>query len=287
MANPVKSLDDLIRRVGDAGTIRAYHGSPVPDHFDRFDAKFINSGEGNQAFGYGHYSAQQQGVADNYRRSLSYKRLRETFLNTLPQDADGGDVMAALPTFDHRQQRFLRELAENDWLGFDYPAQAIGQSLGRQSGFAGYDVSDAAHAARGQLGTGYELEIAYPESALLDLDAPISSQPQQIQEALGDFAKAPWHFSLGPDDWRGRNAYIEMANKMFGGASQGGQREASEFLAGRGVPGVRYLDGASRPGSEGTRNYVMFPGTEDSIRILRKYGMMAPVAAEAVSQTEE
>jgi hypothetical protein len=31
----------------------------------------------------------------------------------------------------------------------------------------------------------------------------------------------------------------------------------------------------------------MFPGTEDSIRILRKYGMMAPIAAGAAAGGEE
>jgi len=34
-------------------------------------------------------------------------------------------------------------------------------------------------------------------------------------------------------------------------------------------------------GGELSRNFVAFPGTEDSIRILRKYGMMAPIAAGA------
>jgi hypothetical protein len=51
-----------------------------------------------------------------------------------------------------------------------------------------------------------------------------------------------------------------------------------------GIPGVRYLDEGSRAAKKGTHNYVMFPGTEDSIRILRKYGLLAPVAAGAAAQ---
>jgi hypothetical protein len=31
----------------------------------------------------------------------------------------------------------------------------------------------------------------------------------------------------------------------------------------------------------------MFPGTEDSIRILRKYGLLAPMAVGAASQGQE
>lgn len=38
--------------------------------------------------------------------------------------------------------------------------------------------------------------------------------------------------------------------------------------------------------NELTRNYVMFPGSEDSIRILRKYGILAPVAAGAAQQEQ-
>jgi hypothetical protein len=58
---------------------------------------------------------------------------------------------------------------------------------------------------------------------------------------------------------------------------------ASRKLLDAGIPGLRYLDANSRHWGQGTRNYVMFPGTEDSIRILRKYGIMAPIAAGASS----
>jgi hypothetical protein len=46
---------------------------------------------------------------------------------------------------------------------------------------------------------------------------------------------------------------------------------------------MRYLDEHSRGAKAGTRNIVAFPGTEDSIRILRKYGVMAPIAAGATA----
>jgi len=50
-----------------------------------------------------------------------------------------------------------------------------------------------------------------------------------------------------------------------------------------GVPGIKYLDGFSRAAGTGTRNYVMFPGTEDSITILRKYGLLPAVGAGAAA----
>jgi hypothetical protein len=51
----------------------------------------------------------------------------------------------------------------------------------------------------------------------------------------------------------------------------------------QGVPGIRYLDGGSRRAGQGTRNYVMFPGTEDQIRILRKYAVPGAIGAGAAS----
>jgi hypothetical protein len=61
---------------------------------------------------------------------------------------------------------------------------------------------------------------------------------------------------------------------------------ASRKLLDAGIPGLRYLDANSRHLGQGTRNYVMFPGTEDSIRILRKYGIMAPIASGAAAEGE-
>jgi len=156
-------LDDAgegVRRM-----IRAFHGSPSPEHFDSFDPRYIGTGEGAQAYGYGHYSAQNKDVADEYRRNLSYRKLRDDFLYQLDERAEPEEVMDVIDSFDPRQQQFLRQLSEEDWLGFDYPSQAITQALGRKSGFAGYDVAEEAQRAREQMGTGYEIEIGYPEES--------------------------------------------------------------------------------------------------------------------------
>jgi hypothetical protein len=61
---------------------------------------------------------------------------------------------------------------------------------------------------------------------------------------------------------------------------------ASRLLAEQGVPGIRYLDSGSRTAGDGTRNYVVFPGAEDSIRILRKFGLAAPIAAGAMQDQQ-
>ena len=292
----------LVDLAGDAvrGVIRAFHGSPNPNHFDRFDASRIGTGEGAQAFGLGHYSAQRQDVADGYRRALSYRKFRDDFLDNLDEQSDSDEVIDSIGVFDPRQQQFLRELAGADWLGFDYPSQAISQSLGRQSGFAGYDVPESLHSAREQLGTGYELEIQHPESSLLDWDAPIYKQPDVVLNALDRLGMPTTRDSSvsaadagllrsaygtpSPGALSGSVIYKVLGNSQLPASGAERYRAASERLLSAGVPGIRYLDQGSRhSGPSGTRNYVMFPGTEDSISILRKYGLLpATLGAEGL-----
>jgi hypothetical protein len=47
----------------------AYHGSP--HDFNKFSLEYINTGEGNQAYGWGLYFAESKNVADNYKSKLS------------------------------------------------------------------------------------------------------------------------------------------------------------------------------------------------------------------------
>jgi len=48
-----------------------------------------------------------------------------------------------------------------------------------------------------------------------------------------------------------------------------------------GIPGIKYLDQGSRGAGDGTRNYVIFPGNEHLIAILRKYGL--PISAAGLA----
>ena len=282
---------------GDAvrSVIRSYHGSPLPEHFDKFDSSFLGSGQGAETYAHGHYSAQNPAVAEDYRRSLSYKKLKADFLGALPQDADADEVGEAIQYFDPRQQRFLGALNDNDWLGYDYPSQAISASM-RKDGLSGVDATDELVDARKNLGTGYELAIDLPEHSLLDWDATARSQSPGMLAAFDDAwsrvadpgahkffhvgghkdpqLASQWHnYGLTRGSRSGQDVWHAMV-------SMHGPRGAAERLVGHGVPGVRYLDSGSRGGAEGaTRNYVVFPGAEDAIRILRKFAWLAPIAA--------
>ena len=92
------------------GSLKAYHGSPAKfapvegKPLGAFDDRFINTGEGAQAYGYGHYLAENEGVAQGYRKKLSGPRPDHT-----------GEIAP----------EFKAALNAEDYLGFDSPRQAI------------------------------------------------------------------------------------------------------------------------------------------------------------------
>lgn len=68
----------------------------------------------------------------------------------MPYDTAAEDVMAGLADFSPAEQRVLRELEASDWLGFDYPSQAMDAIL--QPGPASrFDMSPSLLAARADL----------------------------------------------------------------------------------------------------------------------------------------
>jgi hypothetical protein len=298
--------DGLVRYADEAGdavrsVIRAFHGSPSGQHFDKFDAAHIGSGEGNQAYSYGHYSAQDPAIADWYRKNLSRRRMRNEWREELADDSAPEDVQWLIDTgyFDDRQAKLLRALGGDDWLGFDYPSQAVDQALS-PSGVKNYDPSPELADAVKNIGTGYELEIGVQPHTLLDWDRPLSVQPHardavvKIADQSPDSQARGSLRSLIDADATGKAAYHGIADTLYdpNAIAIGGRRTVSRIDASRalhesGVPGVQYLDANSRGSGQGLRNVVVFPGAEDSIRILRKYAIPGAVGTGVASQYEE
>lgn len=87
---------------------------------------------------------------------------------------------------------------------------------------------------------------------MLDWDAPIKTQSEVIQR----LAKQE---GLDPDDFGGDLAF------RLGVRSP----EAVKLLRDQGVLGVKYFDQASRRKDKANQNFVVFPGGEDQIKILK------------------
>lgn len=80
---------------------------------------------------------------DARSRSRSLADIKRDFLAALPEDADFDEALEAAKSgaFSPEQAAVLDALATDDWLGFDYPAQAISAALGRD--LANFDASPA------------------------------------------------------------------------------------------------------------------------------------------------
>ena len=281
MANPER-LSHILGAVAGAAPeskyIRAYHGSPYD--FRRFGFDNISGGEGAQAVGHGLYFGSHRGTGEFYRY--------QPHGNVLV--VDGDEIARGFQLKGAKTPADSPHLTQAIQSGTITPEEAEALLVGRSWNDYGtgmdnihFHASHAKDPARqamlhrakrslmGRLdveprGYVYEVDIQHPESSLLDWDAPLAKQPFVV-DRLGPLARP-----LLDDEATGRSVYDWFR------AWHGNPVKASEALSSQhGIPGLKYYDAGGRA-TTGTRNYVMFPGTEDSIRILRKYGLLAPMA---------
>jgi hypothetical protein len=121
---------------------------------------------------------------------------------------------------------------------------------------------------------GHMYKVDLPDekiARMLDWDVPLSQQPEAVRRAL-DVLDADSKKLLVGQDPKGAKLYELLASTdAFAGSGPMGVA-ASKHLRGGGVPGIRYLDGGSRGAGSGTRNFVVFPGEENALRILERNG---------------
>lgn len=262
---------DAIRQL--SKPIRAYHGSPYD--FDAFDASKIGTGEGAQAYGHGLYFAGNEAVAKDYRDRL------KGMVDAPVPEALGDELQGVIKEVRRLAER--RSAAKGDeWHALD---RALADLHVRHQ-----DVQHRIREASYNPGHMYEVEIGYPEEALLDYDRPFAT-PGGIRGAAvlrqenPDILTKPMLRALRDGSWR-FESYAGWQNAAEALARLPKTQSGAQALMEAGVPGVRYLDQGSRAAGDGTRNYVIFPGAEDRIRILRKYGLLAPMAAGAAMEEQ-
>jgi len=249
------------------GAATVYHGSPY--RFQRFDPTKIGSGEGAQAYGYGHYVAESPGVAATYRDMLAGKEQdlvnnaiqRSVAFGNSPRDAL---ILEGFPKdkISPDLEKSFRKIVEGTNADGTVTNAAIRE----------YQNLKKLVPAEGSL---YTIDLPDPAIArMLDYDRPFSQQTPEVRKMLQDAE------IVGKDDWlisgmKGREIY----NRASFGApvklplrQQDDQIFASQRLREAGIPGIRYLDQGSRGAGAGTSNFVVFPGEEDLLRILSVNG---------------
>jgi hypothetical protein len=261
-----------------------WHGSP--HKFDAFDSSKIGTGEGAQAYGHGLYLAEAPGVATEYRRTLS-AGVPEVLVNG--KRVAGTPFNSAANTLALSRDKITRDdlatylQSRIDELGASADPLARAGLLEAKKAKASLDKArDVVVNYDGTAGNLYKVDLPDEQIAkMLDWDKPLSQQAPEVQRALRELAEsgdeesiARWLLSKGNDPHAG--ALFKASGAAMPGvdltASYPGSAQMSAALRGRGIPGIRYLDGGSRGAGTGTSNFVVFPGEENALRILERNG---------------
>ena len=206
-----------------------WHGSPHV--FEKFDLRKLGTGEGNQAFGSGMYTAQNPTVAKEYAVNLSNSDRMNQGRLTPHANAQRLVNLAGDPQYAADDLKFVLESNP------DHPqAKLLGETLKMiQSGEYQNPLKN----------TGNLYKVDLPDThirRMLDWDAPIKEQPMIVRK----LAK-----SLGID-------MNDLGGDLL--AKVGKDEAGRKIMQNAGIRGVKYLDEKSRSAGkgEGTRNFVVF-----------------------------
>jgi Large polyvalent protein associated domain 23 len=283
--------------------ITAYHGSP--HSFDRFDLSKLGTGEGSQAYGHGLYFAENEGVANSYAKSTSHRdfiRKVQELYDEYEDPHEAAAIVNESSDFTPSQRELVNSLREDDFLGFDYPHQAVTAAIKEPQNF---DMSDRTKEALKNLGARYKVKINANSEHFLDWDKPLSEQSPKVQEAIKPLLqnKPRWKTALdkalGPEDvdmsQKGSRAYHSLRSSLshlnpldnpsdpLSGRPYATEPQVSQALREAGIPGIKYLDAGSRSqaAENKTRNFVVFD--DKLVDILKKYGIAGMGAFPAMN----
>jgi hypothetical protein len=262
--------------------LEGYQGSPhkfepTPDNpLGELDSSKIGTGEGAQAYGHGHYIAENRNIGETYRKALSEdvilidgKKIAAKRGQGSVNDPESIAINEILAAHDGQHEDPFRTAI--DRLGGQYGprnenyAKAI--EIAREWRRKGATVETGGHL--------YTLDL--PDEMIdrmLDWDAPLDDWT--ANKLLSAVRKKGMKASDYEDALGVSSAYQgqpESGSSIYRllAADLGGEAKASQFLSDMGIPGIRYLDAGSRgKDGTGTRNFVVFPGEEKKVKILRR-----------------
>jgi len=245
-------LGDAVRSV-----IKAYHGSPYD--WDAVDMSMVGKGEGPLDEGFGFYATSSPGAANWYRSRTTQIR-RQALADQMREVRNG----------------FRAEPNDPEWHKKYHKAIRLAPDVHSQRALLQREFP------RGRT---YELEIAQPRESLLEYDLPVYMQRPEVLDRLRavDERLTDELIDAGRQGFDGADGamfyHTLSGGTPFDSPTIRGQRRASTMLFEAGIPGHAYKN--NNP------NYVFYPGTEDSIRILRKYAIPGAVGTGVASQYGE
>jgi hypothetical protein len=260
MVDPLR-LASALRR-GPMQELEGYQGSPhkfepTPNNpLGELDSSKIGTGEGAQAFGHGIYIAESRKVGEGYRDALRPgKGDKDEDVIARLFDATKGDASEVAAELRKRANRADTPEGKNR---LETMASRVE---------AGFNPK------------GYLYTLDLPDEMIdrmLDWDKPLSGQSAAVKKALKDsgiWKKYKDNLSdfRSPKDTRNKNMRGENIQAFIEYLSGGDKAKASQMLREIGIPGIRYLDAGSRGDTDvRTRNFVVFPGEEKKVKVLRR-----------------
>jgi hypothetical protein len=268
----------------------AWHGSPHK-HSGLLDPTKIGTGEGAQAYGYGHYLAENPDVAGTYSKQVP---------------ASGGSILIdGKPASEVTEKGSKLATQFYEDIGGNYDV-ALKNLKGRAKWQGGEHIdayewlkNNQSRISR-QEGSLYEYDL--PDNVIddmLDWDAPLSEQPEKVQRILKSLdgkPDSPYEFgyqAMLDNDFTGGDLYENFGRQTefttdlvprTGSPSleeigdiRLPPKQVSKKLQQLGIPGIKYYDGGSRAAGEGTRNFVIFPGNEDLVKPLTRNDLVKPL----------
>jgi len=193
-------IDNPMSPAGNQLLQPVYHGTPhdfvsepgFPKGRPRLDK--VGTGEGAQIRGRGIYFAEASELGDKYRRGVAVSQLRNKMFDLY----DEGDapfaitqVMEHLDNFTSSEQKLLKSLDEHDWLGFDYPHQAVKEAFSSKAKDRYGDIEGLLDVVK-EHGNKYKLDLPDEDiPRMLDHDAWLDQQPEHVTNALTKLDDSP------------------------------------------------------------------------------------------------
>lgn len=252
-------------------SIRVFHGSGAD--FEKFDHKFMGTGEGNQSFGWGTYVTEVEGVGRQYAEAMgNIQTYKGKTLESNPYSDNPADRALFYAEQEHgadKAIKFLKELMKEE-----------------EDADTKREYQECIDVLRDKKSWGkserhiYEVEIPDDNGRnYIDWKAPLTEENKEDiraglikdkffrdqEQMTYDDLKNRGLDVPGFEEWLGLRADVLTTSyngeDFYKGLSQalGGNQIASEFLRDCGFTGIKYpVNAMSGGNSEGTHNYVIF-----------------------------
>lgn len=229
---------------------RVFHGSGAD--FDAFDHSHMGEGEGAQAYGWGSYVTEVEGIgrsyAESYHAAVFKSGFGDFYLNKLQE------ALRAERSFEEVKRELLEYHKE------------LYQSAKKQPSISRDFISDYEALQR-------MVKADIPQRHLYTVEIPDDTGSNYLDwsgriESLIDRGVVTIEEAEARDMASGRDVYEYLAEKL------GSDKKASEFLSSLGFTGIKYPAEATTGGrADGAKNYVIFKESDmkitDHVRFFR------------------